>query len=189
MHSPVPDGSAEPHCALPLWCSVMYQNCNGGVTSSGPKGAAPGSATGLAAMRLASPGDCPGARFRVRATQDHGLAPPWRHGPVTKSGHGRGDPTLDELESHLIPRLTCLTSVLALVAGTASAQMSFTRVASFATPDNMAEGEDRAAETSAEIIAASGDGMTLIYTDSPLGVVGWWTSPIRRLPSSRATLL
>ncbi len=36
----------------------------------------------------------------------------------------------------------------------------------------MLDGGDRAAESSAEIIAASADGMTLIYTDSPLGVVG-----------------
>lgn len=70
-------------------------------------------------------------------------------------------------------RLICLTSALALTAGSAAAQeMSFNRIASFPTPANMAEGEDTAAETSAEIIAASGDGMTLIYTDSPLGVVG-----------------
>lgn len=67
----------------------------------------------------------------------------------------------------------CLTSVLAMVAAMpALAEMNFNRVATFATPDNMAEGEDRARETSAEIISASPDGMTLIYTDSPLGVVG-----------------
>jgi hypothetical protein len=54
----------------------------------------------------------------------------------------------------------------------ALAEMNFNRVATFATPDNMAEGEDRARVTSAEIISASPDGMTLIYTDSPLGVVG-----------------
>ncbi|WP_438986886.1 esterase-like activity of phytase family protein [Marivivens donghaensis] len=63
----------------------------------------------------------------------------------------------------------CLTSILALAAGQASAEMNFNRIASFATPHNNA---DAAAESSAEIIAASGDGMTLIYTDSPLGVVG-----------------
>ena len=63
----------------------------------------------------------------------------------------------------------CLTSILALAAGHASAEMNFNRIASFATPHNNA---DAAAESSAEIIAASGDGMTLIYTDSPLGVVG-----------------
>ena len=63
----------------------------------------------------------------------------------------------------------CLTSILALAAGQASAEMNFNRIASFATPYNNA---DASAESSAEIIAASEDGMTLIYTDSPLGVVG-----------------
>ncbi|WP_203531130.1 esterase-like activity of phytase family protein [Pseudoroseicyclus tamaricis] len=56
-----------------------------------------------------------------------------------------------------------------LGAGAASAQeMAFNRIASFATTGNSPEAE----ETSAEIIAASEDGMTLIYTDSPAGVVG-----------------
>ena len=63
----------------------------------------------------------------------------------------------------------CITSILALAAGQASAEMNFNRIASFATPHNNA---DASAESSAEIIAASDDGMTLIYTDSPLGVVG-----------------
>ena len=63
------------------------------------------------------------------------------------------------------------TSALALASALpAAAEMNFNRISSFATPDNNAE---RAGEpSSAEIIAASGDGMTLIYTDSPLGVVG-----------------
>ncbi len=70
-------------------------------------------------------------------------------------------------------RLACLTSALALAAGGALAQeMSFNRTASFATPLNMAEGEDTARESSAEIISASEDGMTLVYTDSPLGAIG-----------------
>ncbi len=54
----------------------------------------------------------------------------------------------------------------------ALAEQNFNRIATFATPDNMADGEDRARVTSAEIIAASEDGMTLVYTDSPLGVLG-----------------
>ncbi|AWD21752.1 esterase-like activity of phytase family protein [Fuscovulum blasticum] len=67
----------------------------------------------------------------------------------------------------------CLTSALALAAALpALAEPVFKRVASFATPDNMAEGEDRARATSAEIITATEDGMTLIYSDSPLGVIG-----------------
>ncbi|MEY2960652.1 MAG: hypothetical protein RLZ60_482, partial [Pseudomonadota bacterium] len=56
----------------------------------------------------------------------------------------------------------CLTSILALAAGQVSAEMNFNRIASFATPYNNA---DASAESSAEIIAASDDGMTLIYTD------------------------
>ncbi len=69
-------------------------------------------------------------------------------------------------------RLTCLTSVIALCATGAMAEMNFNRIASFATVDNMAEGEDKTRESSAEIIAATADGMTLVYTDSPLGVLG-----------------
>jgi Esterase-like activity of phytase len=66
-----------------------------------------------------------------------------------------------------------LCSTLALVAALpALAEPAFNRIATFATPLNMAEGEDTTRETSAEIISASEDGMTLIYTDSPLGVVG-----------------
>ena len=66
-----------------------------------------------------------------------------------------------------------LTSALAIFAAfPALAETNFNRIASFATPLNMAEGEDLARETSAEIISASEDGMTLVYTDSPLGVVG-----------------
>ncbi|GGG78178.1 alkaline phosphatase [Salipiger pallidus] len=69
-------------------------------------------------------------------------------------------------------RTLCATSVLALSAHAASAEMTFNRIASFATPANMAEGEDRTRRTSAEIIYATEDGNTLVYSDSPLGVIG-----------------
>ena len=70
-------------------------------------------------------------------------------------------------------RHICLTSALALAtAMPAHAELVFNRISSFATPNNMAEGEDLARETSAEIISASDDGMTLVYTDSPLGAIG-----------------
>ncbi len=66
-----------------------------------------------------------------------------------------------------------LGAVLALTTALpAAAEMSFNRVAAFATPLNMAAGEDTARATSAEIIAASEDGMRLVYTDSLLGVIG-----------------
>ncbi|MEM5475556.1 esterase-like activity of phytase family protein [Pacificibacter sp. AS14] len=68
--------------------------------------------------------------------------------------------------------LLVAASALALTAGAAHADMTFNRIASFETIGNMAAGEDLSRETSAEIIGASEDGMTVIYTDSPLGVAG-----------------
>lgn len=67
-----------------------------------------------------------------------------------------------------------LTSMAALLAAApaAMAEPAFNRIASFATVQNMAEGEDTARETSAEIIAVTEDGQTLIYSDSPLGAIG-----------------
>lgn len=74
----------------------------------------------------------------------------------------------------MTPRFLTLTSLAALVAGQAVADGAvLNRIASFPTVANMAAGEDAARTSSAEIIAASGDGMTLVYTDSPLGVVGF----------------
>ena len=64
-----------------------------------------------------------------------------------------------------------LTSALALIAATPALaqEMNFNRIASFPVALNTPEAE----ETSAEIIAATGDGMTLIYSDSPAGVIGF----------------
>ena len=69
-------------------------------------------------------------------------------------------------------RILCLTSAMALTAGLAQAEMNFNRIASFATPLNMAAGEDTSRETSPEIIDVTADGMTLVYTDSPLEALG-----------------
>ena len=70
-------------------------------------------------------------------------------------------------------RLAGMTSALAIAAAMpASAEMTFNRIASFATPLNMAAGEDTARESSAEIIATTEDGLTLVYSDSPLGAIG-----------------
>lgn len=62
------------------------------------------------------------------------------------------------------------SAALALVAGAASADMNFNRIASFPVTENF-DG-DVPNETSAEIIDATADGMTLVYTDSPAGVIG-----------------
>ncbi len=67
-------------------------------------------------------------------------------------------------------RSLTMTSALALLAAPAFAQdMNFNRIASFMVAENLPEAE----ETSAEIIAASEDGMTLVYTDSPGASIGF----------------
>jgi hypothetical protein len=64
-----------------------------------------------------------------------------------------------------------LTSALALLAAAPALaqEMNFNRIASFMVAQNTPEAE----ETSAEIIAVTGDGMTLVYSDSPAGVIGF----------------
>jgi len=61
---------------------------------------------------------------------------------------------------------------LSLATSAAHAENNFNRIASFPTYQNIPVGEDRNKETSAEIIDVTADGMTLIYTDSPLNAVG-----------------
>ncbi|MEM7720841.1 MAG: esterase-like activity of phytase family protein [Pseudomonadota bacterium] len=66
--------------------------------------------------------------------------------------------------------MVTLTSALALFAGPALAQdMNFNRIASFMVAQNAPDAE----ESSAEIISATADGMTLIYTDGPAEVIGF----------------
>ncbi|WP_029030018.1 esterase-like activity of phytase family protein [Salinarimonas rosea] len=62
----------------------------------------------------------------------------------------------------------------ALLASTAlpAAAQGFDRVASFPVPQNLPADADPLTETSSEIVTATGDGMTLVYSDSPLGAVG-----------------
>lgn len=64
----------------------------------------------------------------------------------------------------------------ALAASTASvvqAEQVFNRIVSFAVATNLPEGAERNAPTSAEIITASEDGNTLIYSDSPGKRIGF----------------
>ena len=49
----------------------------------------------------------------------------------------------------------------------------FNRIASFPVNTNLPAEADPLTETSAEIIAVTEDGMTLVYSDSPLGAVGF----------------
>ncbi|MFL4469857.1 esterase-like activity of phytase family protein [Tateyamaria armeniaca] len=70
----------------------------------------------------------------------------------------------------MIFRAATLTSVAALIAAPAMSQeMNFNRIASFMVAQNASDAE----ESSAEIISATADGMTLVYTDGPAEVVGF----------------
>lgn len=66
-------------------------------------------------------------------------------------------------------RLVALTSVLLATTAAVSAAEVFNRIASFAVGQNNAEAE----ASSSEIITATDDGLTLIYSDSPAGGIGF----------------
>ena len=74
------------------------------------------------------------------------------------------------MHAHLLGFGSALAIAAALPA--TAEPMNFNRIATFAVTANMAAGEDTARDSSAEIISVSDDGMTLVYTDSPLGVIG-----------------
>ncbi|WAJ27074.1 esterase-like activity of phytase family protein [Antarcticirhabdus aurantiaca] len=74
----------------------------------------------------------------------------------------------------MTPRsLAALAALLLASTAAASAEPVFNRIASFPVTANKPEGADLASPSSAEIVAASADGMTLAYSDSPAGGVGF----------------
>ena len=64
-----------------------------------------------------------------------------------------------------------MAAALAAVSGAASAQV-FNRIASFPVSGNLPDGMAADTETAPEIITATEDGMTLVYSDSPLEAIG-----------------
>jgi len=88
-------------------------------------------------------------------------------------------------ESNMSLKLLGMTSIIALTATHAEAEMNFNRISSFAT---FANNEDATAESSAEIISASSDGMTLVYSDSPLGVIGMIDITDPSAPAAKGTI-
>ncbi|MBA3326629.1 MAG: esterase-like activity of phytase family protein, partial [Rhodobacteraceae bacterium] len=66
-------------------------------------------------------------------------------------------------------------SALAMAGATPAVAQTqhFNRVAAFPVALNLPEGADPATVTSAEIAAANGDGITLVYTDSPNQAIGF----------------
>ena len=70
--------------------------------------------------------------------------------------------------------LLTLAATLALsTALPAFAEQSFNRIATFPVAENLPADIDPASTTSSEIITATEDGNTLIYSDSPLGAIGF----------------
>ena len=63
--------------------------------------------------------------------------------------------------------------LLASVAFPAAAEPVFNRIASFPVAQNLPDDKDKLSVSSAEIITATDDGNTLIYSDSPLGAIGF----------------
>lgn len=63
--------------------------------------------------------------------------------------------------------------LLTTTAPSARADMVFERIATLSVATNLPADADPETETSAEIISATADGMTLVYTDSPLGALGF----------------
>ncbi|MEW9615732.1 esterase-like activity of phytase family protein [Shinella sp. S4-D37] len=82
-----------------------------------------------------------------------------------------------------------LAAVLAAsVASAASAEPVFNRIASFAVADNLPEGVDKARPTSSEIISASEDGNTLVYSDSPNKAIGFIDITDAKAPKAGGTV-
>lgn len=71
------------------------------------------------------------------------------------------------------PSLLALAAALTASAAPAHADMTFNRVATFAVADNLPADADSGTATSSEIISASEDGNTLVYSDSPYGGIGF----------------
>lgn len=85
-------------------------------------------------------------------------------------------------------RAALTAALLASVAAPAGAEQVFNRIASFPVANNLPEGKDKLTATSSEIITASDDGNTLIYSDSPLGAIGFIDITDPRAPKGLGSL-
>ena len=87
--------------------------------------------------------------------------------------------------SHMALTAALLTSA----AFPAAAEPVFNRIASFPVANNLPADKDAKSVTSAEIITASEDGKTLIYSDSPLGGIGFIDITDAKAPKAGGALL
>ncbi|UUP17448.1 esterase-like activity of phytase family protein [Nitratireductor thuwali] len=91
------------------------------------------------------------------------------------------------MRKYLVPGALA-AALSATTAMPASADMAFNRIATFPVAANLPAGSDAATETSSEIVAASEDGKLLIYSDSPLGAVGFVDISDARSPKAGGIL-
>ena len=88
-----------------------------------------------------------------------------------------------------ISRAAFMTALLTSVAMPAAAEQVFNRIASFPVAANLAADKEKSTVTSAEIIAATEDGNTLVYSDSPLGAIGFIDISDARAPKAGGALM
>ncbi|WP_416796191.1 esterase-like activity of phytase family protein [Ciceribacter azotifigens] len=88
-----------------------------------------------------------------------------------------------------ISRAAFMTALLTSAAMPAAAEQVFNRIASFPVAANLPADKEKSAATSAEIIAATEDGNTLIYSDSPLGAIGFVDISDARAPKAGGALM
>ncbi len=89
-----------------------------------------------------------------------------------------------------LSRKTVLVAALLTTAAfPAAAEPVFNRIATFPVASNLPEGKEKLSTTSAEIITATDDGMTLIYSDSPLGAIGFVDISDAKAPKAGGALM
>ncbi len=94
----------------------------------------------------------------------------------------------------LIAAAATATAAAGMTAGSAQAtwfgpkSQSFGHVGTFSVPQNLPAGLPVDTETSAEIVDATIDGRTLVYTDSPTGAIGFVDIANPRAPKPKGTL-
>ncbi len=91
--------------------------------------------------------------------------------------------------TYSISRAALTAALLASVAAPAAADQVFNRIASFPVATNLPADKDKLSTTSAEIITASEDGNTLIYSDSPLGAIGFVDITDAKAPKAGSALM
>jgi hypothetical protein len=91
--------------------------------------------------------------------------------------------------THGLSRVALTAALFASVALPAAAEQVFNRIATFPVAANLPADKEKLSTTSAEIITASEDGNTLIYSDSPLGGIGFIDITDAKAPKAVGALM